>query len=70
MHDAMQAINDSVAIYLFRTGKSRTKLAEEMGMSRWTLTGKLASGKLTLQEVERLCNITGLDIHAVFDGRR
>ena len=69
MGEAMNAIGEAVAIYLFKTGKSKSQLAAEMGMTRSTLMGKLASGKLTLQEVERLCSITGLDLHDVFDGR-
>lgn len=71
MGAAMSAINDAVAIYLFKNGKSRGDLADAMGMSRKTLRLKLSGeSELTLSEVDKLCEITGVDISSIFDGRK
>lgn len=71
MGEAMNAINTAVAIYLFKNGKNKGQLAEEMGMSRNTLRLKLnGTSQLSLQEINRLCEITGVDISSIFDGRK
>ena len=71
MGAAISAINDAVAIYLFKNGKTREDLADAMGMSSNTLRSKL-SGKseFKFSEVDKICEITGIEIASLFDANK
>lgn len=60
MGATLSAINDAVAIYIYKPGNNRKKLAEEMGMDRNTLKRKLnGDSEFTMGEFDKLCTIVG-----------
>lgn len=55
----------AIAEWLEETGRSKTWLADELGMSRPTLYARLEDGKWTLEEAHKLAQIMGCSIESL-----
>ncbi len=66
-----RTIDEAVAAYLRRTGKTQAELAEEIGMSENSLSWKRRGiREFKLSEVARLADICGFSLDDVLDEAR
>lgn len=56
---------DVITAWLDKTGRSKTWLADELGISRPTLYARLEDGKWDLEEAHKLAQIMGCSIESL-----